>query len=191
MVLLRLLSEEIFDFSADQLTQAKAKELKLQLSSELSMEVLKEASKVSLLRATLETLGRFLSWIPLGYIFETESLQLFVERVRRIFFLCPFKDFTLACQFLESAEYRNLTLKCAAEIASLPQSDVSMYGAKLKMFFTSVMTTINKLIPPSTDIASAYANASDAGQEMVVALALFLANFFSKHLPIMEGGESL
>ncbi|KAJ3933656.1 MAG: armadillo-type protein, partial [Lentinula lateritia] len=169
MVLLRLLSEEIFDFSADQLTQAKAKELKLQLSSELSMEVLKEASKVSLLRATLETLGRFLSWIPLGYIFETESLQLFVER------------------FLESAEYRNLTLKCAAEIASLPQSDVSMYGAKLKMFFTSVMTTINKLIPPSTDIASAYANASDAGQEMVVALALFLANFFSKHLPIMEG----
>ncbi|KAJ3874543.1 Crm1-F1 [Lentinula edodes] len=175
MVLLRLLSEEIFDFSADQLTQAKAKELKLQLSSELSMvfklclEVLKEASKVSLLRATLETLGRFLSWIPLGYIFETELLQLFVER------------------FLESAEYRNLTLKCAAEIASLPRSDVSMYDAKLKMFFMSVMTTINKLIPPSTDIASAYANASDAGQEMVVALALFLANFFSRHLPIMEG----
>ncbi|KAJ4470240.1 CRM1 C terminal-domain-containing protein [Lentinula aciculospora] len=175
MALLRLLSEEIFDFSADQLTQAKAKELKLQLSNELSMvfqlclEVLKEAGKVSLLRATLETLSRFLSWIPLGYIFETDLLQLFVDR------------------FLESSEYRNLTLKCAAEIASLPRSDVSMYDAKLKMFFMSVMTTINKLIPPSTDIASAYANASDTGQEMVVALALFLANFFSKHLPIMEG----
>ncbi|KAJ3862972.1 hypothetical protein EV359DRAFT_44052, partial [Lentinula novae-zelandiae] len=84
-------------------------------------------------------------------------------------------------------EYRNLTLKCAAEIANLPRSDISMYDAKLKIFFMSVMTTIDKLIPPSTDIASAYANASDAGQEMVVALALFLVNFFSKHLPIMEG----
>ncbi|KAJ3911810.1 hypothetical protein F5877DRAFT_93725 [Lentinula edodes] len=54
------------------------------------------------------------------------------------------------------------------------------------MFFTGVMTTINKLIPSSTDIASAYANASDVGQEMGVALALFLADFFSRHLLIME-----
>ncbi|KAJ4476031.1 hypothetical protein C8J55DRAFT_578197 [Lentinula edodes] len=58
--------------------------------------------------------------------------------------------------------------------------------ANLKMFFTGVMTTINKLIPSSTDIASAYANASDVGQEMGVALALFLADFFSRHLLIME-----
>ncbi|KAJ3967974.1 Crm1-F1 [Lentinula raphanica] len=178
IVLLRLLSEEIFDFSADQLTQAKAAELKLQLSNELSMvfrlclEVLKsDAGKVSLLRATLETLGRFLSWIPLGFIFETELLQLFVDR------------------FLEPAEYRNLTLKCAAEIASLPRSDVSMYDGKLKQFFMNIMTTINKLIPPSTDIASAYANASDTGQEMVLAIALFLANYFERHLVIMERDE--
>ncbi|KAF9072352.1 CRM1 C terminal-domain-containing protein [Rhodocollybia butyracea] len=175
MLLLRLLSEEIFDFSAEQMTLAKARELKLQLSNELSqifqlcLEVLKEASKVSLLRATLETLGRFLNWIPLGYIFETELLQLFVSR------------------FLEAAEYRNLTLKCAAEIASLPRSEAATYDPTFKAFFTSVMTTINKLIPPSTDIASAYSNAADAGQELVVALAMFLANFFSKHLEIMEG----
>ncbi|KAE9406580.1 Crm1-F1 [Gymnopus androsaceus JB14] len=175
MVLLRLLSEELFDFSADQMTQAKARELKLQLSNELSqvfqlcLEVLKEAGKVTLLKATLETLSRFLSWMPLGYIFETELLQLLVDR------------------FLEDAEYRNITLRCAAEIANLPRSDVAVYDAPFKMFFTSVMTTVNKLIPPSTDIALAYANASDAGQEMVVALAMFLANFFSKHLQIMEG----
>lgn len=70
MVLLRLLSEELFDFSADQMTQAKARELKLQLSNELSqvfqlcLEVLKEAGKASLLKATLETLSRFVSWMP-------------------------------------------------------------------------------------------------------------------------------
>ncbi|KIK56007.1 hypothetical protein GYMLUDRAFT_248220 [Collybiopsis luxurians FD-317 M1] len=179
MVLLRLLSEEIFDFSADQMTQAKVQELKVQLSNELSLvfqlclEVLKEApmGKVGLLRATLETLGRFLSWIPLGYVFETELLQLLVTR------------------FLEVAEYRNLTLKCAAEITSLPRSDVASvpgYDATLKMFFTSIMVTINKLISPSTDIASAYRNASDTGQEMVMALAMFLANFFGKHLVLLE-----
>lgn len=78
------------------MTQAKARELKLQLSNELSqvfqlcLEVLKEASKVNLLKATLETLGRFLSWIPLGFIFETELLQLFVDRVRVIFHLSAF-----------------------------------------------------------------------------------------------------
>ncbi|KAF5339960.1 hypothetical protein D9757_014571 [Collybiopsis confluens] len=179
MILLRLLSEEIFDFSADQMTQAKAQVLKVQLSNELSLifqlclEVLKEVpmARVGLLRATLETLGRFLSWIPLGYVFETELLQLLVDR------------------FLESADYRNLTLKCAAEIASLPRSDVASvpgYDLTLKMFFMSIMTTINKLIPPSTDIASAYRNASDTGQEMVMALAMFLASFFGKHLALLE-----
>jgi exportin-1 len=49
-----------------------------------------------------------------------------------------------------------------------------------------VMTSVNRMIPPSTNIAQAYANAGDAGQELVLNLSLFLANFLSNHLRAVE-----
>ena len=104
MVILRLLSEEIFDYSAEQMTQAKIKNLKNQLGDEFSeifklcCEVLEEAQKTSLIKATLETLLRFLNWIPLGYIFETSIIDLLITRVSLPFFTpsprCILKLFT-------------------------------------------------------------------------------------------------
>jgi exportin-1 len=91
MVILKLLSEEIFDFSAEQMTQAKAKNLKNQMSGEfaeifrLCQEILEEAAKTSLIRATLETLLRFLNWIPLGFIFETTMIDVLLNRVSSSF----------------------------------------------------------------------------------------------------------
>ena len=87
MVILKLLSEEIFDFSAEQMTQTKIKNLKNQMCGEFSeifklcSEVLGEGQKSSLIKATLETLLRFLNWIPLGYIFETTIIDLLLHRV--------------------------------------------------------------------------------------------------------------
>jgi hypothetical protein len=46
---------------------------------------LKDANKSSLIKATLETLLRFLNWIPLGYIFETQVIDLLLNRVRLVF----------------------------------------------------------------------------------------------------------
>jgi exportin-1 len=94
MVILKLLSEEIFDYSAEQMTQAKMKNLKNQMSREFSeifrlcQEVLEEAQKASLIKATLECLIRFIGWIPLGYIFETTLIDTLLNRVR--FLLMPF-----------------------------------------------------------------------------------------------------
>lgn len=79
-------SEEIFDFSAEQMTQSKTTNLRQAICDEfaeifyLCKEVLEKATKPSLIKATLETLLIFLSWIPLGYIFETDLLQL-LEKV--------------------------------------------------------------------------------------------------------------
>ena len=90
MVILRLLSEEVFDYSAEQMTQSKIKNLKNQMCGEFSeifklcQEVLEEAQKVSLIKATLETRLRFLNWIPLGYIFETTIIDLLLNRVSNI-----------------------------------------------------------------------------------------------------------
>jgi hypothetical protein len=83
-------SEEIFDFSAEQMTSMKAKNLKNQMCGEFSEiftlcdEVLQKAQKPSLIKATLETLLRFLNWIPLGYIFETTLIEMLRSRVRSL-----------------------------------------------------------------------------------------------------------
>lgn len=91
----------------------------------------------------------------------------------------------MACtKFLEAPEFRNVTLKCLAEIAALNVGPE--YDPKFVILFAMVMTSVNRMIPPSTNIAQAYANAGDAGQELVLNLALFLSNFLSNHLRVVE-----
>lgn len=104
MVILRLLSEEVFDFSLGQMTQTKAKHMKDSMCQEFGMifqlcqMVLENSQNASLVVVTLETLLRFMHWIPLGYIFETNLIQSLVDR------------------FLSVPAFRNVTLKCLAEI---------------------------------------------------------------------------
>ncbi|EKM83052.1 hypothetical protein AGABI1DRAFT_111574 [Agaricus bisporus var. burnettii JB137-S8] len=175
MIILKLLSEEIFDFSAEQMTQTKIRNLKNQMCGEFSdifklcSEVLGQANKTSLIKATLETLLRFLNWIPLGYIFETRVIDLLLTR------------------FLETPDFRTVTLKCLAEIAALNVGPE--YDLKFGALFQMVMTSINRMIPPSTNIAQAYIEAGDNGQELVLNLALFLSNFLSNHLRAVENDE--
>jgi len=49
-----------------------------------------------------------------------------------------------------------------------------------------VMTSINRMIPPNTNIAQAYTDSGDNGQELVLNLALFLSNFLTNHLRCVE-----
>ncbi|KAF7731603.1 Karyopherin transporter [Apophysomyces ossiformis] len=173
MAILKLLSEEIFDYSAEQMTQLKTTSLRNQMCGEFSeifqlcKEVLDKAQKPSLILATLETLLRFLNWIPLGYIFETNLIE------------------TLHSRFFGEVQFRNVTLKCLTEIGGLNVE--SKYHEKLVLLFTSIMTSVNTMIPPNTDIAEVYEHSSsDEDQEFVQNLALFLTSFLSSHLKIIE-----
>ncbi|SAM02651.1 hypothetical protein [Absidia glauca] len=172
MVILKLLSEEIFDYSAEQMTQLKTTNLRNQMCGEfaeiyqLCKEVLERADKPSLITATLETLLRFLNWIPLGYIFETDLIDILRNR------------------FFEIPQFRNVTLKCLTEIGGLQMDN--KYNEKICFLFTSVLTAVNTMIPPSTDIAQVYENSSDDDQEFVQNLALFLTSFLSSHLKVVE-----
>lgn len=80
-------SEEVFDFSTGQMTQAKAKHLKDTMCAEFSQIfqlcqfVLENSQNPSLVHSTLETLLRFLNWIPLGYIFETKLISTLIYKV--------------------------------------------------------------------------------------------------------------
>ena len=95
---------------------------------------------------------------------------------------------TILLQFLEAPDFRNVTLKCLAEIAALNVGPE--YDPKFAILFAMVMTSINRMIPPNTNITEAYTNANDAGQELVLNLAIFLSNFLSNHLRAVETDQN-
>lgn len=174
MIILRLLSEEVFDYSADQMTSAKTKNLKTTMCAEFSQifqlcqEILTSANQPSLVKATLETLLRFCNWIPLGYIFETTLID------------------TLRTRFLEVPEFRNITLQVLTEIGGLQTGGPGQptYEEQLVKMFTEVLTTISNIIPISLDLKETYPGSNSRDQEFIQNLALFLCNFFSMHLNV-------
>ncbi|KAJ3364030.1 Karyopherin transporter [Allomyces javanicus] len=177
MAILKLLSEEIFDFSAEQMTQTKARTLKTQMCGEfaevfnLCSEVLEQATKESLLHATLATLLRFLNWIPLGYIFQTNIIDL------------------LAKKFLAVPVFQNAALQCLTEIAALDVSGHPEYQSALSGLFLSAMQTIVTSIPQTTDFAGLWDTATDQQQELVQNLALFLTTYLAKHGRLAEAAS--
>lgn len=176
MAILKLLSEEIFDYSAEQMTQVKTKNLKNSMCHEFSeifqlcSEVLEKANKTSLIKATLNTLLRFLNWIPLGYIFETPLVE------------------NLRTRFLEVPQFRNVTLRCLTEIGSLTVA--ADYNDKFVILFNIVMTSVAKTIPLGANIAEMYENANDDEQQYIQNLALFLTGFLGVHLKLVENVQN-
>lgn len=53
---------------------------------------------------------------------------------------------------MEVPEFRNVTLKCLSEIGGL--SIGPEYNSKFIILFNLVMTSINKMVPPSTGLVS-------------------------------------
>lgn len=174
MVILKLLSEEVFDFSRGEMTQQKIKELKQSLNSEfqliheLCLYVLSASQRTELIRATLSTLHAFLSWIPLGYIFESPLLETLLK-----FFSVP--------------AYRNLTLQCLSEVAALSFGD--FYNAQYVKMYNVFMVQLQAILPPTTSIPDAYANGSSDEQAFIQNLALFFTSFFKAHIRVLEASQ--
>ncbi|KAI5657416.1 hypothetical protein M9H77_26209 [Catharanthus roseus] len=174
MAILKLLSEEVFDFSRGEMTQQKIKELKESLNSEfqliheLCLYVLSASQRTELVRATLATLHAFLSWIPLGYIFESPLLETLLK-----FFPIP--------------AYRNLTLQCLTEVAALNFGD--FYNMQYVKMYTIFMVQLQSILPLSTNIPEAYANGSSEEQAFIQNLALFFTSFFKSHIRVLETSQ--
>ncbi|XP_021952679.1 exportin-1 [Folsomia candida] len=171
MAILKLLSEEVFDFSSGQMTQTKAKHLKDTMCQEFSQIfnlcqfVMENTTSPGLVLATLETLLRFLNWIPLGYIFETELISVLTKK------------------FLSSPPFRNPTLKCLTEIASVT---VTNYDPKFIQLFTQTMSELETMIPLSINIREAYSRGADKEQQFIQNLAMFLCTFLKEHGQLAE-----
>jgi exportin-1 len=171
MTILRLLSEEVFDFSKNELTAAKTKELKSSFNEQfaqvhqLCLLVLNASAKPDLVRTTLATLNAFLSWVPLGYIFESNL----VETLLRLF---------------PQPAYRNPALQCLAEVAALQVGPA--HDAAFASLYGVFMSQLAPLLPPGTNIPQAYTAGSDEDQAFVQNLAMFFTSFFRAHISVLE-----
>ena len=130
MQILKLLSEEVFDFSKDQMVTEKAKRMKESLNGEftsifhLCQYILDNSQRPSLLKVTLQTFQRFLTWIPLGFIFQTTLIDVLLKK----FFPVP--------------AFRNDTLDCLTEIATLQDLD-PQYDPLFRKLFTTFLQQLS------------------------------------------------
>lgn len=174
MIILKLLSEEAFDFSAEQMTTVKAKNLKLQLSGEFSeifslcIEILEHATRPSLIVATLEALLRFLKWIPLGYVFQTNLLE------------------TLCGRFLNDIRYRAVCISCLTEISAL-EADAENSG-KISEMLKGVADVLNVYYPLNQNLnfVAIYQDERNDNPRFIQNTALFLTTCLGKHLKSLE-----
>lgn len=165
MQILKLLSEEVFDFSKDQMTTEKVTTMKTSLNNEFSQIyqlcqfILSHSQRPSLLKVTLQTLQRFLTWIPLGFIFQTTLIT------------------TLTQKFFPEPMFRNDALECLTEIASLTDLDPE-YNLLFQNLYLGFMAKLGEVFKPDTNLVPIFENDNDDDCNFIQRLALFLCGFF-------------
>jgi exportin-1 len=175
--ILKLLSEEVFDFSKDQMVTEKVKRMKESLNNQFSQVyhlcefVLEHSQRPSLLKVTLQTLQRFLTWIPLGFIFQTNIIDVLINK------------------FFSVQMFRNEALDCLTEIGSLTDLE-PQYDPLFRNLFTMFLTRLAEIFSPETDLQPAYENGSEDDRFFIQKLALFLSGFFKAHLYVLETPET-
>lgn len=112
---------------------------------------------------------RFLSWVPLGYIFETKLIT------------------TLIYKFLNVPLFRNVTLKCLTEIAGLATGP--QYDDAFTTLFSQTMAQLELMLPLDINIKEAFAKGQDAEQNFIQNLAMFFCTMLRQHGALMERSE--
>ena len=122
-------------------------------------------AKQSLVRACLETLNAFLSWIPLYYIIYTDM----VDKLVLMF---------------QSDYLRNHALGCLVEIASLTiQANDEHQKSKYLFMLQRVTEELNKLIPltyQSEKVEQILNSVKKKNRNVFEVLARGIANFYSQ-----------
>jgi len=110
--ILKMLSEEIFEFGKrnmkqDQLTKLKARFVQdfqqiFSLCSKILHEYISNPSnfRVTLIKCVLDTFTHFLTWIPIGYIFMDDTI-------------------TIITELITNQQYQLEAINCMSEIANI------------------------------------------------------------------------
>ena len=177
MKVLGLLVEEIFDFSEEDMLSSKVLKLKESLQGEfgkvfeLCQFALERSQRATLISATLTTASRFMSWVPLPFVFETPVLSL------------------LCTRFLHLPQFRCDVLTVLTEVADFGSTKVQnpQYQMLLCQCFVAVVDKLNKMLPlQQVNIPQAFANGKEEEKRFVLKVALFLKHFYANWLPTLE-----
>ncbi len=172
MQILKLLSEEVFDFGKESMTAVKIKNMKDSLNEEFSKVfelcefVLQHSQRPSLLSLTLETLQRYLTWIPLGYVFETSLIGVLLQK----FFTLPL--------------FRVEALGCLTEIAGLTGLD-AQYDPLFRRLFEELIVLLSQVVPQDLDLTN-YDDMAETEQIFLKNLAIFFTVFFRNHRSVVS-----
>lgn len=176
MQILKLLSEEVFEFSLKQLTSKKIDDLKERLTEEFQLIyqlcefVMQNAKNQLTLQTTLQCFLRFLFWIPLYYVFETQLIDMLLHK------------------FLPHEQFRCDALQCLTEIAAIESKNVdTKYHGRIQKMFHDFITNLTNIVHP--EAIKQFYEEVDGGDEFVQRLTLFLTTIFKTHLPILETQE--
>jgi exportin-1 len=130
---------------------------------------LQNSTRPSLLQVTLQTLQRFLTWIPLGFIFQTNLIQILLTR------------------FFPEPLFRNDTLDCLTEIATLQDlNPPHQYDPLFVQLFVEFLQKLVTIIGVETNLATAYEHGTEEDCLFVRKLALFLSGFLKAHYTALE-----
>lgn len=171
MSILKLLSEDVFDFSGDGLMSQKAEALKANMTGQFQMIfelcdfILQASTKVSLIIATLQTLQRFVTWIPDRFIFESPLLP------------------TLCSRFLPVPHFRVDTLMVIIEVSALVKPQ---HNRVFEQLYVAVIDKIVSIVPAHINIKDSFQKGSEQDKLFLRQLALFLTTFFKAHSELLE-----
>eukprot|EP01132_Coremiostelium_polycephalum_P002416 gene2416-2983_t len=185
MNILKLLSEEVFNFSEEKMTQVKIQSLKINFEKEFSLInelcqfILENGTRPSLIKSTLKTLQRFLNWIPLHYIIEKVGDSYEPSKLVKL----------LLFKFFPDQQYRSATIKCLTEIVSLSISP--QYDPVFVAIIDQFMKFMKSAQPDPSKIPEEYENGDQMVQNFFHTITIFLTQFFKSHLKMMENPNSL
>ena len=145
---------------------------------------------------TLKTIIRFIVWIRLGYLFETDLARVVVNRMVRSFHHhithnpveCPETPsyvHTHQNPQLPVPALRNQAMAVLCEIAGLT-SGTEAYHTELTVIYSETMSQLVGVISPDMDLKEAYDVMDGHDGEFIQRLGLFLTNFYTNHLHVLE-----
>mmetsp|Transcript_6574 Transcript_6574/g.9554 ORF Transcript_6574/g.9554 Transcript_6574/m.9554 type:complete len:1090 (+) Transcript_6574:327-3596(+) len=172
--ILKLLSEDIFDFAMNNMVAEKIDTLRSKFKSQFSEIyylcefVLEKASEETLVIATLQIMQKLLPWIPSEYIMDTNFLGLLVSK----FMPVPF--------------FRNDVVACLAMVADIKEKK---YNHQFGTMFTQFIDVLSSnIMPVESNFVNRF-NLNPYERVFIIRVAIFLATFLKNHRAILEGSQ--
>lgn len=174
MKILRLLAEEIFQFTSN-MNHVKVVFLKNTLITQFPplfhhiYQILSESTDVDLIVETLKCLHGFLPYVANSYIFETGIIDILIERL--------FKE----------PVFTNDTLNNLAEIMLLDSGETDKVRQSI---YTKIITQIKTILPMEFDFNLAFSNGTEMQQNFLRMLALFLSQSLKQYHRLYSGNSA-